>query len=150
MGARERIDGFHGGASTPYNVPLEAGPRKKEAALPTDRIEVTPLGSRMPRASSHDHDLGVEERTETRTALGRPWNVIVWDDPINLMDYVVYVFQRLFGMSVEAATRHMLEVHNDGRSIVASVERERAEFYVGRLHGYGLQATMEQAGVDDD
>jgi len=99
---------------------------------------------------AHEHDLGVQEQAETHVSLGRPWNVIVWDDPINLMDYVVYVFQRLFGMSVEDATRHMLEVHNEGRSVVASTERERAEFYVGRLHGYGLQATMEQAGGDDD
>lgn len=81
----------------------------------------------------------VRSRTETL----RPWNVVVWDDPINLMSYVVYVFQKLFGFNDSVANTKMLEVHNDGRSVVASVERERAEFYVTRLHAYGLQATLE-------
>lgn len=86
----------------------------------------------------------IEERTDTRTSL--PWNVIVWDDPINLMSYVVWVFQRLFSWPVEEATKHMLEVHTQGRSLVASEARERAEYLVTRLHGYGLQATLERAG----
>ena len=81
---------------------------------------------------------------DVRVRHARPWNVIVWDDPINLMSYVVYVFQKLFGMDDALANTKMLEVHNDGRSVVATVEREQAEFYVTRLHAYGLQATMEQ------
>ena len=89
-----------------------------------------------------------QQETETTPALGFPWNVIVWDDPINLMSYVVYVFQKLFGFSQELATKHMLEVHNDGRSVVATVDRERGEFYVSRLHGYGLQATLERPAGD--
>jgi len=84
--------------------------------------------------------------TETRTEQARLWNVLVWDDPINLMSYVTYVFQKLFGYSQEVATRLMLEVHRQGRSIVATVEREKAEYYVGRLHGFGLQATLEKQG----
>ena len=85
--------------------------------------------------------------TETETQIDRLWNVIVWNDPINLMTYVTFVFQRLFGYSLEIATRLMLEVHHQGRSIVATVEREKAEYFAGRLHGYGLQATIEkQAG----
>jgi len=87
----------------------------------------------------------VETGTEARTA--PPWNVVVWDDPVNLMSYVVYVFQKLFGWSTGKATQHMLEVHRDGRSVVASVEREQGEFYVQRLHGYGLQATLERPGA---
>ncbi len=86
----------------------------------------------------------IHEHTDTRTRLGRPWNVIVWDDPVNLMSYVVYVFQKLFGFSEQVATTKMLEVHNLGRSIVISTDRERSEHYITRLHGYGLQATMEQ------
>ena len=82
--------------------------------------------------------------TDTATRLGRIWNVIVWDDPINLMSYVVYVFQKVFGMSEQLATRHMMEVHEQGRSIVTSCEREKAELFVSRLHRYGLQATLEQ------
>jgi ATP-dependent Clp protease adaptor protein ClpS len=60
------------------------------------------------------------------------------------MTYVTFVFQKLFGYSVQVATRLMLEVHHEGRSIVATVEREKAEYYAGRLHGYGLQATIEK------
>ena len=82
------------------------------------------------------------ERTETRPAL--PWNVVVWDDPVNLMTYVVYVFQRLFGWNEQKATKHMLEVHREGRSVVQSADRERGEYFVTRLHGYGLQATLER------
>lgn len=88
----------------------------------------------------------VEEEVETRSDLERLWNVIVWDDPVNLMSYVVFVFQKLFGFTREKATKHMLEVHNTGRSLVASEDREKAEYYVIRLHRYGLQATMERSG----
>ncbi|HZU74516.1 MAG TPA: ATP-dependent Clp protease adapter ClpS [Acidimicrobiales bacterium] len=74
----------------------------------------------------------------------RPWIVIVWNDPINLMSYVTYVFQKLFGYSHEKATRLMLQVHHEGRAIVSSGTRERAELDVFRLHEHGLWATMEQ------
>ena len=82
---------------------------------------------------------------DARTRLAPPWSVVVWDDPVNLMSYVVYVFQRLFGFSDELANKKMMEVHNDGRSTVTNTDREQAEFYVSRLHAYGLQATMERA-----
>ena len=82
--------------------------------------------------------------TDTQVSPDRLWNVLVWNDPINLMSYVTFVFQKLFGYSLELATKLMLQVHNDGRSIVACVEREKAEFYVTRLHQYGLQATLEK------
>jgi ATP-dependent Clp protease adaptor protein ClpS len=72
-----------------------------------------------------------------------PWIVIVWNDPVNLMDYVVYVFQKLFGYSREKATHLMLQVHHEGRAVVASGTRERCEVDVARLHGHGLWATME-------
>ena len=88
----------------------------------------------------------VEPDTETRTSTDRPWNVIVWNDPITLMSYVVYVFQKLFGFNREKATQLMLEVHHQGRSIVATVDREKAEYYVGRLHGFGLLASLERTG----
>ena len=75
----------------------------------------------------------------------RPWLVIVWNDPINLMSYVTYVFQKLFGYSHEKATQLMLQVHHDGKAVVTSGTRERAEMDVFRLHRYGLWATMEQS-----
>ena len=74
----------------------------------------------------------------------RPWNVIVWNDPVTLMSYVVYVLRRLFGFGEEQATRLMLRVHNEGRAVVSSGPRERAEHDVHRLHAHGLQATMSQ------
>jgi ATP-dependent Clp protease adaptor protein ClpS len=74
----------------------------------------------------------------------RPWLVIVWNDPINLMSYVTYVFQKLFGFSKEKASRLMLDVHHKGRAVVTSGPRERAELDVYRLHEHGLWATMEQ------
>ena len=76
-----------------------------------------------------------------------PWLVIVWNDPINLMSYVSYVFQKLFGYSKEKAHRLMLDVHFKGRAVVSSGPRERAELDVTRLHQHGLWATMEQAGT---
>jgi ATP-dependent Clp protease adaptor protein ClpS len=74
----------------------------------------------------------------------RPWLVIVWNDPVNLMTYVVYVFQKLFGYSREKATKLMLEVHHDGKSVVSHGTREKAENDVARLHAHGLWATMER------
>ncbi len=87
----------------------------------------------------------IEERTKDR--LEEPWLVIVHNDPVNLMSYVTMVFQRVFGMSRERARRHMLEVHNKGRSVVWSGERERAELYVEQLHGYQLLASIERTSL---
>ena len=84
--------------------------------------------------------------TSSKTSISRPWNVIVWNDPITLMSYVVLILQKLFGYNRERATQLMLEVHQKGRSVVASVDREKAEYYVSRLHGHGLQASLEEAG----
>jgi ATP-dependent Clp protease adaptor protein ClpS len=74
----------------------------------------------------------------------RPWVVIVWNDPINLMSYVTWVFQKLFGYSLEKATSLMLDVHHKGRAVVSNGTREKAELDVFRLHEYRLWATMEQ------
>jgi ATP-dependent Clp protease adaptor protein ClpS len=74
----------------------------------------------------------------------RPWIVIVWNDPINLMSYVTLVFQKLFGYSKAKATELMLQVHNDGKAVVSSGTREKAEYDVARLHAHGLWATMRQ------
>jgi ATP-dependent Clp protease adaptor protein ClpS len=84
--------------------------------------------------------------TETETAVAQPWSVVVHNDPVNLMSYVAMVFRRVFGFSEERAQKHMLEVHEQGRSVVWTGEREKAELYVQQLHGYLLLATMERAG----
>jgi ATP-dependent Clp protease adaptor protein ClpS len=85
------------------------------------------------------------DQIKTRDQLATPWNVIVLNDPINLMSYVTMVFQRVFGYPREKAERHMLEVHHNGRSLVWSGGREQAEHYVHQLHGYQLLAHMEQS-----
>jgi len=84
-----------------------------------------------------------EPEVEDVTTTDRPWLVIVWNDPVNLMSYVAYVFQKLFGYSREKATRLMLQVHHEGKAVVSDGNREKAEADVARLHGYGLWATME-------
>lgn len=93
--------------------------------------------------------------TETSTPIGllepdadidveRPWVVIVWNDPINLMEYVAFVFRKLFGFSEAKAHELMMQVHVNGRAVVSSGERESAERDVFRLHEHGLWATMQQ------
>jgi ATP-dependent Clp protease adaptor protein ClpS len=78
------------------------------------------------------------------TRTGLPWKVIVWNDPINLMSYVTFVFQKLFGYTHEKAHALMLDVHLKGKAIVSHGHREKAELDVFRLHEHGLWATMEQ------
>ena len=80
---------------------------------------------------------------EVDVTVDRPWVVIVWNDPINLMSYVTFVFQKLFGYSLEKATTLMLQVHHEGKAVVSSGAREKAEFDTYRLHAHGLWATME-------
>lgn len=84
-----------------------------------------------------------EPEQEEVVVTDRPWLVIVWNDPVNLMSYVVLVFQKLFGYSRDKATRLMLQVHHDGKAVVSDGNREKAEADVARLHAHGLWATME-------
>jgi len=93
-------------------------------SLAPERTEETEHGAR------HDPD--------------RPWITIVWNDPINLMSYVTLVFQKLFGYSRSKATKLMLQVHNEGKAVVSSGTREKAEYDVSRLHAHGLWATMRR------
>ena len=83
--------------------------------------------------------------TDEEAALDALWQVIVYDDPVNLMSYVTLVLRRIFGYSEQKATELMLQVHRTGKSMVWAGERERAELYVQQLHGYQLQATMNRA-----
>ena len=82
------------------------------------------------------------EDVEEVVRLDKPWLVVVWNDPINLMSYVTYVFQKLFGFAREKAHKLMLQVHYEGRAIVSSGPRERCEADVARLHAHGLWATL--------
>ena len=87
-------------------------------------------------------DTGTESHTDE--SIDRPWIVLVWNDPINLMSYVTLVFQKVFGYSLEKATALMLDVHHKGRAVVSSGAREKAEIDVFRLHEHGLWATMQK------
>jgi ATP-dependent Clp protease adaptor protein ClpS len=86
------------------------------------------------REPSHDED---QEQD-------RPWVVIVWNDPVNLMTYVTYVFQKLFGYPKEKAEKLMWQVHTEGKAAVTTGTRERAEYDAARLQAHGLWATLQQ------
>lgn len=86
-----------------------------------------------------DHEL------DEVTDLDHPWDVIVWDDPVNLMSYVVMVFKKVLGHSDAMARKLMLEVHQRGRALVASEPREQAEAYLEQLHAHGLHATLQKS-----
>jgi ATP-dependent Clp protease adaptor protein ClpS len=87
---------------------------------------------------------GIDVEEKLKSAFDRGWSVVVWNDPVNLMDYVVYVFKSVLKMNEQDASRHMWEVHQKGKSAVARETREKAELIVHRLRGFGLNATLEQ------
>ena len=102
----------------------------------------TPVIASQP--SVIEPDVIEKDKVDTAVDLDTPWIVLVWNDPINLMSYVTFVFQKLFGYSLEKATELMLDVHEKGRAVVSTGTRERAEIDVYRLHEHGLWATMQQ------
>jgi ATP-dependent Clp protease adaptor protein ClpS len=88
---------------------------------------------------------GTREKKDVETveATDAPWVTVVWDDPVNLMTYVTYVFQKLFGYSEPHATKLMMQVHNEGKAVVSAGSRESMEVDVSKLHAAGLWATMQ-------
>lgn len=87
----------------------------------------------------------IEEDLDLRAAPLEPWQVVVWNDPVNLMSYVVRVFRTYFGYSIDHATSLMLAVHHDGHAIVSSGPRETMEVHAQAMHEYGLWATVRKA-----
>lgn len=83
---------------------------------------------------------------EEDVALDQPWNVVVYDDPVNLMDYVTWVFMKVLSLPKEVAEKRMLEVHRQGRSVVWNGGREKAELFTQQLQAHQLQAKMEKPG----
>lgn len=81
---------------------------------------------------------------KVKEAFEKNWEVIVWNDPVNLMSYVVFVFMKVLAFTKEKAAKHMLEVHQLGKSIVATESREKAEFYYQQIQAHGLTVTIEQ------
>ena len=85
-----------------------------------------------------------DEDVDTLRAAETPWQTVVWNDPVNLMSYVTYVFRTYFGYDKRKAEKLMMEVHEDGRSVVSSGSREEMERDVQAMHEYGLWATMQR------
>ncbi len=133
---------FHLGLRAPARRPVQPAvaaarrPRPRSRSRPRSRPELERCPSAAP-VEIQEPDL-----TEVRRP-DRPWKVIVWNDPINLMSYVTFVLQKLFGYSREKAHKLMLDVHFKGKAVVSHGPREKAELDVFRLHEHGLWATME-------
>ena len=89
-------------------------------------------------------DTMIESELDISQLIDKPWTTIVWDDPVNLMSYVTFVFVKLFGFSGERAYDLMMQVHNEGRAAVSSGSREEMERDVQRLHEFGLWATLQR------
>jgi ATP-dependent Clp protease adaptor protein ClpS len=98
----------------------------------------------MAREPGSDTATVVREVTDVSPLLAKRWVVIVWNDPVNLMNYVTFVFRKLFGYSHAHAQRLMLQVHHEGRAVVSGGTRERCEYDATRLHAHGLWATIAE------
>ncbi|MCP2195660.1 ATP-dependent Clp protease adapter ClpS [Williamsia deligens] len=115
----------------------ETSRRSRGAVVVADgRHEATPGGAAVADPDTADSD----------TSDDRPWMTIVWDDPVNLMRYVTYVFQKIFGYSEAKAAELMMQVHTEGKAVVSSGDRDKVEIDVRKLHAAGLWATMQRDG----
>ena len=125
---------------------MEGRARQSRGGVPQPEAQVRAMQAVLlaPITAATLDNPTIEQETETTDELDLPWQVVVHNDPVNLMSYVTMVFQKVFGFTRERAEKHMLEVHREGRSIVWSGVRERAELYVQQLHGYLLLATIER------
>jgi len=131
---RRGIDGPAVGSSLPSLIFFDG--------VEIDGREGTRVPTMAKPGTQTSPDIDVEEKL--KEAFARGWSVIVWNDPVNLMDYVVYVFKTVLKMNEKDASRHMWEVHQNGKSMVARETREKSELIVHRLRGFGLNATLEQ------
>ena len=119
---------------------------QRAAEPPVGVIRKSPggiLGRMAASAPTKPGSVG-QRQDDTVESTQRPWVTIVWDDPVNLMNYVTYILQKLFGYSEPHATKLMLQVHNEGKAVVSSGTRESMEVDVTKLHAAGLWATMQQ------
>lgn len=133
----------------PAAVPdAPAAPRATAVATAVATADVGPAVRAAGMTALTEAGTAVEEDTETSegTRLADAWVTIVWNDPVNLMTYVSYVFESYFGYTPQRAQRLMMQVHQEGRAVVASGPRERMEVDVQAMHGFGLWATMQRGG----
>ncbi|MBT0568244.1 ATP-dependent Clp protease adapter ClpS [Williamsia sp. CHRR-6] len=108
--------------------------RDSRLRSPRGHEEATPAGTAVA-----EPDTAVSD-----PSLDRPWVTIVWDDPVNLMRYVTYVFQKVFGYSESRASQLMMQVHTEGKAVVSTGDRDKVEADVRKLHAAGLWATMQR------
>ena len=87
----------------------------------------------------------IEKKSKEATRLSQPWNVLVFDDPVNLIQYVIKVLRKVFGYGQEKAETMTMAVHKAGRAVVWTGDREKAEMFVQQLHQYQLHASLEKA-----
>jgi ATP-dependent Clp protease adaptor protein ClpS len=105
-------------------------------------VDANTYSGTVPAQTVPEQDVRVEEQASTDD----PWVTIVWNDPVNLMTYVSYVFQSYFGYPASKAERLMRQVHEEGRAVVSTGNREQMETDVQAMHGFGLWATLQQGG----
>ena len=103
------------------------------------------MSTDSPGGATPSGGTALAEHTDTAEATQSPWVTLVWDDPVNLMSYVTHVFMEYFSYPREKAERLMMQVHNDGKSVVSTGGREEMERDVNALHSYGLWATLDKS-----
>ncbi len=123
------------------------GTAKIETVAGTVNITATTDTVDGAEVESAEVDAAASEQSGIATRAERPWQAVVWDDPVNLMSYVCYVFQKHFGFDRERAEELMLQVHHEGSAVVAEGGRGTMEMHVEAMHGYGLWATVRQEGA---
>lgn len=99
----------------------------------------------MSPLATPDVDIDADSAVGHASQPERPWQTVVWDDPVNLMSYVTHVFREYFGLPREVAERLMLQVHHEGQAVVAEGAREQMELHTQAMHDYGLWATVRRA-----
>jgi len=144
-GNLDQLPGGHAGNGTPSKQrgACEAAPSHRPLRTPHSALPILAAAPGVAEPLVMP-DLGKEEKTAGRSDLEPAWLVICWDDPVNLMDYVTHVFQVVFGWQKQKAEYHMMQVHNQGKSMLARTTMEQAEHYVHQLQKYSLHATMER------
>ncbi|WP_124706860.1 ATP-dependent Clp protease adapter ClpS [Gordonia insulae] len=118
--------------------------RAHEATRRGERSDGGWLGERSDGGSPGGTAVAEPGVADGATSLDRPWVTIVWDDPVNLMRYVTFVFQKVFGYSESRANQLMMQVHNEGKAVVSAGDRDKMEVDVRKLHAAGLWATMQR------
>lgn len=114
--------------------------------IPSHASGALPAVARAMGSSTAAPDLDEQIEVDVAVSENLPWMCIVWDDPVNLMSYVTYVFQTVLGYDRKRANELMMQVHTEGKAVVSSGEKDKVEGDVKKLHTAGLWATMQQAG----